>query len=71
MTPSSGALPEKPAAWLSIIRQPVRLTLVAPTLVSSNQSAATGLLLLPQGETSVIATCAEEVPPLTAVTVSL
>src|ERR1700729_4054203 len=57
VTPSSGALPEKPAAWLSIIRQPVRSTLVVPTLVSSNQSAATELLPLPQAETSVTATC--------------
>src|ERR1700712_4671387 len=71
VTPSSGALAEKPAGWLSIIRQPVRSTLVVPTLVSSNQSAANGLLPLPQAETSVIATCAEEVPPPDGVTVSL
>jgi len=38
-------------------------TLAAPTLVSSNQSAATGLLPLLQGATSVTAICALEVPP--------
>src|SRR6202012_1201753 len=64
VTPSRGAAPEKPAAWLSIIFQPVRSTLVVPTLVSSNQSAATTLLPLPHGATSVIAICAVEVPPV-------
>src|ERR1700759_1049540 len=70
VTPSHGT-DEAKDAWLSLIRQPVMSTLVVPTLVSSNQSAATGLLPLLHGATSVIATCADEVPPLLAVTVSL
>src|SRR5882757_1710940 len=71
LTPSSGTAEEK-SAWLSFIFQPVRSTLAAPTLVSSNQSAATGLLPLLHGATSVTATCADEVPPPAAdVTVSL
>src|SRR5882757_5119756 len=71
VTPSI-ASDEAKEAWLSFIRQPVRSTLVVPTLVSSNQSAATGLLPLLHGATSVIAICAAEVPPAPAgVTVSL
>src|ERR1700759_1231802 len=54
------------AVCLWLIRQPVMSTLVVPTLVSSNQSAATGLLPLLHGGTSVTATCAAEVPPLLA-----
>ncbi len=71
VAPSHGTAEAKDA-WSSLIRQPVRSTLVVPTLVSSNQSAATGLLPLLHGATSVTATCAEELPPLPfGVTVSL
>src|SRR5262249_53086033 len=54
---------------LSSIFQPLIIAVAVPTLVTSNQSAATGLLPLDHGETSEMTI--EGVPPVGAVTVSV
>src|SRR5215813_2868776 len=53
---------------LSSIVQPTRLTDAVPKLVTSNQSAATGLLPLDQGAASVIARLIGPPPPAGVIT---